>query len=139
MKSMKIKHDVQVLARRENLDQVLDIIREDMERVFCPAEKQIVVEICAEEIFVNIASYAYENEDGIAELAIEMEEGKLMLCFSDCGKQYNPLSREDPDTSLPEQERQIGGLGIYMVKEMMDDVWYRYEDGKNCLFMTMTW
>lgn len=134
-----IKREIVLEAQTEKLDLLLDTLREDMEKAECPMEKQMSVEICAEEIFVNIAHYAYGEMCGKAYIASETEKGKILLCFRDQGMPYNPLEKEDPDTTLSAEERQIGGLGIFMVKNMMDQVSYEYKDGFNCLTMTMTW
>ncbi|MBR6257669.1 MAG: ATP-binding protein [Lachnospiraceae bacterium] len=91
------------------------------------------IELGVEEVFVNIASYAYPGTKGEAEVAVSVEDGAAILRFTDSGVAFDPLAAPAPDTDLPAEERQIGGLGIYLVKEMMDDVSYRYEDGKNVL------
>lgn len=134
-----IKRELQIEARTENLDELLAILREDMEKMGCPPDKQTAVEICAEEIFVNIASYAYGESTGDAYVWEEVGENGITVCFRDKGVPYNPLKKEDPDTSLTAEERQIGGLGIFMVKNMMDDVSYEYKEGANCLTMMMAW
>lgn len=148
-------------ARTENLDTLLEALHEEMEKAGCPAEKQVSMEICAEEIFVNIAHYAYAekgaeesaleqsvSEESVskiksdgkdAQITIETGKGSISVCFQDQGTPYDPLAKEDPDTSLSAQERQIGGLGIFMVKNMMDEVSYEYREGFNCLTMTMSW
>lgn len=134
-----IKKDIQIEARVENLDELLDILRADMKKQGCPLDKQTVLEICAEEIFVNIASYAYGESIGYAFVHEEVSDGSISLCFCDQGKPYNPLAKEDPNIMLSAEERQIGGLGVYMVKNMMDRVFYEYKEGYNCLTMEMTW
>ena len=102
-------------------------------------DKQISLEICIEEIFVNIASYAYGEQTGMAFITEEVTNNSISLCFRDKGIPYDPLAKEDPDTTLSAEEREIGGLGVFMVKTMMDSVTYEYKDGFNCLTMTMTW
>ena len=89
--------------------------------------------IAAEEIFVNIASYAYGQETGSAEIRMTVEDGCAGIEFRDSGTPFDPLAKADPDVTLPAEERQIGGLGIFMVKKSMDDVQYRYEGGENIL------
>ena len=91
------------------------------------------INVCSEEIFVNIVSYAYKEDFGIAEISIEKSDNEIILIFKDEGFEYNPLQKEDPDINLSAEERQIGGLGIFMVKKTVDDIDYRYEDGKNIL------
>ncbi|MBQ7955259.1 MAG: ATP-binding protein [Lachnospiraceae bacterium] len=134
-----IRREIQIEARTEKLDELLDILRADMEEMGCPMDKQTTVEICAEEIFVNIASYAYGESVGDAYIEEEIGKNSVTVCFRDKGMPYNPLEKEDPDTSLSADERQIGGLGIFMVKSMMDSVSYEYKEGANCLTMMMAW
>ena len=88
-----------------------------------------------EELFVNIASYAYNPNKGKAWLRIEVsdEPVTVTLTFTDQGMQYDPLARQDPDVTLPAEAREIGGLGIFLAKQTMDDVIYEYKDGKNIL------
>lgn len=139
MEDAIIKKTIELEAQKEELDKLLEIIETDLESVGCPPEKMTVTAICAEEIFVNIASYAYGDEPGEAWIDEEIEKGRISLCFQDCGKPYNPLEKEDPDITLSAEERQIGGLGIFMVKNMMDTVTYEYREGRNRLTMTLSW
>lgn len=122
-------------ARLENLDQVLDCLNEILEEADCPMKQQTQLDIAVEEIFVNIAHYAYTPDIGMAEIEMEIEKdpASIVITFSDSGKPYNPLEKEDPDVTLPLEKRQIGGLGIYMVKKSMDDMTYVHRDGKNVL------
>ena len=94
------------------------------------------IQIAVEEVFVNIASYAYDSDkgsDGEITVSVSVTPEKLVIEFEDSGTPYNPLAEADPDTSLSADEREIGGLGVFMVKKMMDDVRYRHEGGKNIL------
>lgn len=135
-----IKQKIVIDAKTENLDKLLSTLREYMEKAGCPMDKQTAFEICAEEIFVNIAHYAYGGEGcGKAYIMTQTDSNSISVCFRDKGMPYNPLEREDPDTELSAEERPIGGLGIFMVKTMMDEVSYEYKEGFNCLTMTMTW
>ena len=88
-----------------------------------------------DEIFINIASYAYAPGTGDATVTMDYDAGSGMfsLTFSDSGIPYNPLLKEDPDVNLPAEERSIGGLGIFLVKKTMDDMRYEYRDGRNIL------
>ena len=93
-----------------------------------------VLDVAVEELFVNIASYAYVDKTGIADITIELLPGQVVqITFRDSGIPYNPLEKPDPDITKPAEEREIGGLGIYIVKKSMDEVLYRYEDGQNIL------
>ena len=92
------------------------------------------LDVAVEELFVNIASYAYVDKIGIADITIELLPGQVVqITFRDSGIPYNPLEKPDPDITKPAEEREIGGLGIYIVKKSMDEVLYRYEDGQNIL------
>jgi sigma-B regulation protein RsbU (phosphoserine phosphatase) len=101
----------------------------------CPPKVQVQIDVAVEEIFVNIAQYAYAPEEGQARIVVTPDEDRkgVSILFEDQGKPYDPLSHEDPDTTLSADEREIGGLGIFMVKKSMDDVSYEYSDGKNRL------
>ena len=124
-----------VEADRMNLPQVQMFIDEQLEEASCPMPTQIAIDVAVEEIFVNIASYAYGEESGNAVIQVTMHEEPLSveITFIDSGVQYDPLAKADPDTTLSAKERKKGGLGIFMVKNTMDDVRYEYKDGKNIL------
>ena len=101
----------------------------------CPKKAQLQIDIAIDELFGNIAHYAYHPEEGPATVRVEVTEHPLsvILTFIDNGVPYNPLEKADPDTSLSAEEREIGGLGIYMVKQTMDEILYEYKDGQNIL------
>ena len=124
-----------IAADRNNLLKVQSFIDEQLEDAGCPMLTQIAIDVAVEELFVNIASYAYDKEIGVAVVQVEMLDDPLSvkITFIDNGKQYNPLANPDPDTTLAAKERKKGGLGIYMVKNSMDDMRYEYRDGKNIL------
>ena len=124
-----------VEADRMNLPQVQAFIDEQLEEVGCPMPAQISIDIAVEELFVNIASYAYGNGSGKAVVQVTVHEDPLSveITFIDNGKQYDPLAKADPDTTLSAKERKKGGLGIFMVKKSMDNVSYEYKDGNNIL------
>ncbi len=94
------------------------------------------IRLCVEEVVENIVSYAYENGAGFVEVGTEIRDNSLIISFRDSGVQFNPLQKEDPDITLSAEERQVGGLGIFLCKQMMDDLRYVYENGCNNLFMT---
>ena len=120
-------------ARRDNLEEVLRFLDTELEKLDCDPKAQIQLDIAVEEIYINIASYAYAPAEGTAELIIEElpEKHSVKITFIDSGIPYNPLAKEDPDITLSAEERQIGGLGIFMVKKSMDETVYEYKDGKN--------
>ena len=122
-------------ATVENLDRVIAFVEENLESKQCPVKIMMQVQVAVEEIYVNIAHYAYDSEMGTATIRVEIGSDPLqiIITFIDNGKPYDPLKKADPDTSLSAEERQIGGLGIFMVKKSMDDVKYQYLDGQNIL------
>ena len=125
---------LQIKAEDGNLQEVLRFLDAALEECGCPMKAQMQLEIAVEELFVNIARYAYPNEVRDAEVSIAVEEnGIARVTFSDSGVPYDPLAKPDPDISLSADERPIGGLGIYMVKKSMDDMRYERRDGKNIL------
>lgn len=121
-------------AVTKNLDQVLAFLDSQLESWNCPMRVQMQLDVAVEELFVNIASYAYGEKSGTAEITMEFLPGQIVeITFRDSGIPYNPLEKPDPDVTKPAEEREIGGLGIYIVKKSMDEVLYRYEDGQNVL------
>lgn len=127
--------ELSIEAKDENLYRVLDFVNEQLEAYDCPSDVKIQVDIAVEEIFVNISHYAYDSKVGHATIRAEVTEEPLAvtLTFLDNGVPYDPLTNADPDITLSAEERQIGGLGIFMVKKSMDHVNYEYKDGQNIL------
>ena len=122
-------------ARRENLDQVLGFMDAHLERRDCPMKVMLQLDIAVEELFVNIANYAYGDQVGQAVIQLQEEhdpEG-ISITFIDEGMPFDPLAKPDPDVTLGAMDRSVGGLGIYMVKKSMDDMKYRHEDNRNIL------
>ena len=128
---------ITVEALVDNLQQVIDFATEQLEMRDCPMKVVMQTELVIEEIFVNVSSYAYHPETGLVTLCVEFEENPLamVMTFIDGGKPYNPLEKSDPDTTLGVDERDVGGLGIFLVKKNVDEISYSYEDGKNILTM----
>ena len=122
-------------ADRNNLWEVQSFIDEQLEEAGCPMPTQIEIDLAVEELFVNIASYAYGQGEGVVAVRVTVHEDPLSveITFIDNGVQYDPLAKEDPDVTLSAKERKKGGLGIFMVKNTMDNVSYEYKDGKNIL------
>lgn len=106
-----------------------------LEMADCPMKTAMAVTVALEEVFVNVAHYAYPGGSGSVCLSIDFDEEHraMTFCVTDEGIPFNPLAKPDPDVTLPAEQRQIGGLGIYMVKKSMDKVEYRYENGQNIL------
>lgn len=129
MKQIKVKADT------AELDNVLSFADTILEELGCSVKAQMQIDIAIEEIFVNIAHYAYPEVEGEAVIYVEPGEGSssVTITFEDEGIPYDPLKNEDPDITLSADDRPIGGLGIFMVKKSMDEVSYEYKDGKNRL------
>lgn len=122
-------------ATIENIATVTTFIDEQLDHRDCPMKTKRQVHIAIDELFGNIAYYAYHPEKGIVTVRAEVTDNPLavVITFIDNGTPYDPLAKADPDTTLSVEERDIGGLGIYMVKKTMDDISYEYRDGQNIL------
>ncbi|MBQ6322926.1 MAG: ATP-binding protein [Lachnospiraceae bacterium] len=109
-----------------------------LEQAGCSLAEKMKIDLAVEEIFINIASYAYPKKNGEAVIRVSYSKDPAQVCitFMDRGIPYNPLARDDPDVTLPAVKRQIGGLGIFLTKKTMDEVAYEYKDGHNILKLT---
>ena len=127
--------ELTIAAKVENIEAVTDFVNEQLEALDCWMKAQMQIDIAIDELFGNIAHYAYNPEIGKATVRVEVIEDPLAvtITFIDNGVPYDPLAKADPDTTLSAEEREIGGLGIYMVKKSMDDITYEYKDGQNIL------
>ena len=127
--------ELTIAATVENIETVTDFVNEQLEALDCPMRAQMQIDIAIDELFGNIAHYAYNPEIGQATVRVEVVEEPLsvVITFIDNGVPYDPFAKADPDTTLSAEERDIGGLGIYMVKKSMDDIAYEYKDGHNIL------
>ena len=127
--------EMDIAATLDNLDTVMAFVDQQLEEVGCSMKAQMQIDIAVEEVYVNIAHYAYNPEIGGVTIRVQIEEEPLsvILTFIDKGKPYDPLAKEDPDVTLAAEDRQIGGLGIFMVKKSMDNVSYEYNEGRNIL------
>ena len=128
-------NELEIDALTENLSKVQAFVDEYLEAADCPLKAQMQISVAVEEIFINIASYAYEPGVGKATIRVEVTEdpSAAVITFIDRGIPYDPLAKEDPDVTLTAEERAIGGLGIFMAKEIMDEEYYEYKDGQNIL------
>lgn len=122
-------------ATIDRLSEVLEFVDSILDSNSCPESVKLQIDIAVEELFVNIANYAYNPEEGPAEIKCSVEEAtnRVIIEFRDHGVPYDPLAKADPDITLSAEERDIGGLGIFMVKSSMDNVSYRHENGNNVL------
>ena len=124
-------------AKTDALSEVLGFVEETLESYECSMKNQTAICVAIEEVFVNVASYAYGEGSGDVTLDIGFDEANRDVTFRliDQGVPFDPLKKPDPDITLAIEERQVGGLGIFIVKKTMDTVHYAYEDGKNILTM----
>ena len=126
-----------LLATKENWIVVMVAIETFLDDINCPVKKKFQILTASEEIYVNIASYSYGKDVGKVDITFDFDKTTKIfsISFVDNGVPYNPLEKEDTDITLSAEERKIGGLGIFMVKKIMDDVQYTYADGKNHLVL----
>ena len=123
-------NELSVEAKIENLNAVLDFVNGLLEN--CSPKIQNQIGIVVDEVFSNIAYYAYHPEVGSATVRINID-ADITIEFEDSGIAFNPLFAEEPDTTLSAEEREIGGLGLFILKRLMDSVEYRREGNKNIL------
>ena len=127
--------ELRLEAKVDKLDAVLAFVDERLEALDCPMKAQMQIDLAIDELFCNIAKYAYAPDTGDMTIGFSFDpESRLAsITFKDNGIPFDPLAKKDPDVSLPASERQIGGLGIFLVKKTMDGMEYRYENGQNIL------
>ena len=129
--------ELKIAADDKNLETVLDFIHKLLPPD-CETDLMYKIDVAAEEIFVNIAHYAYKDklpagEFGQALITCTYEDELLTIIFRDQGVPFNPLARPDPDITLSAEDRSIGGLGIFLTKKYMDKVEYDYKNDENIL------
>lgn len=127
--------ELDIEAVKDNITEVLGFIDEQLESTGCSPKTLMQIDLAAEEIFVNIAEYAYDPETGPATVRVEVKPdgSAVIITFIDHGVPYDPLVKEDPDVTLSAAERKVGGLGIFLVKKNMDNIKYEYVNGSNIL------
>ena len=124
-------------AKIDALSDVLGFVDQTLESLECPMKIQMAVCVAIEEVFVNVAHYAYGDGEGDMTLGIGFDEESRVITFrmTDKGVPFDPLQKPDPDITLSAEDRQIGGLGIFITKKTMNTVEYAYENGENILTM----
>ena len=129
MKELSIDADI------KNIRMVTEFIDKQLEEHNCNLKAQTQIDIAIDELFSNIARYAYAPDTGIVRIAVEITENpkSVKITLIDNGVPYNPLETAEPDITLSAEERKIGGLGIYMVRKTMDEMIYEYKNGQNIL------
>lgn len=121
-------------AACENIEKAVDFVNGQLEAIDCPPKIMTQIDVAIDELFGNIALYAYDEGSGQATIRVEVtQEPSVIITFVDSGVPYNPLQKPDPDVTEALEDRQIGGLGIFMVKKSMDDIAYEYKNGQNIL------
>ena len=134
IKKMKLElYELEIAADVDKLSKVTEFVDSILEKNGCPIKVQMKIDLALEELFVNIAHYAYPDGEGTAKILAGANSEYVEITFIDSGVPYDPLAKPDPDVTLSIEERQIGGLGIFLSKKLMDDISYKYEDNKNIL------
>ena len=125
-------------ATDESLPLAIGLVEEELERLDCPLKGVMQITVCVEEMFVNVAHYAYQRGDGDGNVTMRLDDadGVFTITLIDSGYEFDPLAKPDPDITLGAEERGIGGLGIYMVKKTMDSVAYERRDNLNIFTMS---
>ena len=132
---MAEEYVLRVPAKLEGMDVILAFVSYLLDINGCSTKTRTQLRIAIEELYVNVTLYAYPDGDGWAEIRGSVEDGVATFTLIDGGKPFDPLAKEDPDTMLAGEDREIGGLGIFMVKNTMDEMTYEYRDGCNRLIM----
>ena len=127
--------EITMKAVIESIPAVTDFVDAQLEAIDCPMKAQMQINVAIDEIFSNISHYAYPGSEGEATVRFEYDPQvkEAKVCFRDHGVPYNSLNKSDPDVTLPAVERAVGGLGIFLVKKLMDRITYEYTDGMNVL------
>ena len=127
--------EITMKAVIESIPAVTDFVDAQLEAIDCPMKAQMQINVAIDEIFSNISHYAYPGSEGEATVRFEYDPQakEAKVCFRDHGVPYNSLNKSDPDVTLPAVERAVGGLGIFLVKKLMDRITYEYTDGMKVL------
>ena len=125
--------EITVEAKIENVRQVTDFLEAELEKLDCPMKAQMQLDVAVDELFSNISMYAYPGAVGLATVRLSFEEASrtVSVTLIDSGLPYNPLEKDDPDVTLSAQDRQVGGLGIFLVKKTMDAMFYERRENQN--------
>jgi anti-sigma regulatory factor (Ser/Thr protein kinase) len=136
-KEQPITESKTFLAKTEALNDVLAFVEQSLEKYGCSMKNQTAICVAIEEVFVNVAHYAYGKKGGEVRLDIIFDQTTRDITFRmvDKGVAFDPLKKPDPDITLSAEDREIGGLGIFITKKTMDKVTYAYENGENVLTM----
>lgn len=135
----KMEKTINLVATVEEVPKLLDTFEEMLTQAGCPAPVIMQILLSVEEIYVNVANYAYGKETGECRLDVNIEDHQFTVDISDGGIPFDPMSKEDPDITLKLMDRPIGGLGILITKKMMDETWYEYKDNRNHMHLVKHW
>jgi sigma-B regulation protein RsbU (phosphoserine phosphatase) len=131
----KEEKEITLPAKNESIPEITDFINNELEALGCSNKTIAQIDTVTDDIVSNIANYAYGKEEGNVTVSMSSDDETVTIVFSDNGRPYNPLAKVDPDITLSAEERPVGGLGILMIKKMMDNVDYRYLNGRNNLII----
>ena len=123
--------EITLEAAINNIRKVTDWVDAELESLGCPPKTMMQIDVAIDELFTNIASYAYPQGTGAAVIRFEHGDGMVSITFEDEGIPYDPLQKPDPDVTLSAKERKVGGLGVFLVKNLMDSMEYQRKDGRN--------
>lgn len=130
-KALTIKNDI------KQLPCIYEFLQETAHEAGIEESICMNIRLAVEEAVVNVISYAYPDEkDKNIDISIEQTNGDIIITITDSGIPFDPTAKQDPDILLPLEERPIGGLGTFLVKQLMTDVSYTRSGGKNILTMT---
>ncbi|MBR0351679.1 MAG: SpoIIE family protein phosphatase [Oscillospiraceae bacterium] len=127
--------ELTIEASVKNIPAVIDFIDGHLEKLGCPVKAKAQIDVAVDELVNNVASYAYAPRTGELTIRFEFDTDSrsALITFIDSGMPFDPMQLKDPDVTLAAEERGVGGLGIFLVKKTMDEIRYRYENGKNML------
>lgn len=126
--------EIKLPAKIENLEKVLQFVSAFAKKSGITTKRVLELELATEEAVFNIIKYAYPEDTGVIGVSCSLvDNGRMIVEIADTGTPFNPLSRSKPNLTDDISDRKIGGLGIFFIREMMDDVKYRHENGKNIL------
>ena len=125
-------------ASIEKIEEATTFMNEVLDNAGCSEKVKMQMSVALDELMSNVARYAYAPGTGDITIGFDVLENpkRLVMTLTDSGKPYNPLEKEDPDITLSAEQREIGGLGIFIVKKYMDDMTYEYKDGQNIVKIT---
>lgn len=132
--------DLTVKALIENVDTITEYVNERLKKMGCSVKSRTQIDIALDELFANVCNYAYGDEIGHVTVRVRElpDKNSVQISLEDKGMHFDPLAVKEPDITASIHERRIGGLGIFMVKKTMDDVYYEYRDGCNIITVVKT-